>query len=42
MTETRCALPESGLIKVPRPADRETRLKAPPPGLPIRQKEEML
>ena len=40
MTENRFTMPEGGLIKAPRPADRETRFPAPAPGALIRHQEE--
>lgn len=40
MTENRFTMPEIGLNKTPRPADRETRFPAPQTGALIRQKEE--
>lgn len=40
MTEHRCTSPQGGLVKIPQPADRETRFRAPSARLSIRQKEE--
>lgn len=40
MNENRFTMPDGGLIKAPRPADRETRFPAPSAALAIRNKED--
>lgn len=40
MNGNRFTMPDGGLIKVPRPADRETRFPAPSAALTIRNKED--